>query len=177
MDITIIDEREFISLAEQGGCSACLNERYDAISPSYRKYQIFAQSVLKNNTYPLWRTNKDKTVYIGAFETPPTEAFPISYNELAKLPTLFHDISFDPNRNYLNSKNIIVFHCTNCGISVVKDGNHRLLQCALNDCDTKFTIYEVASQDWKKSKVDMKNFCKCISNNQLNEEARLPPNQ
>ena len=90
MNITIIKESELRDVAEKEGCSARLDDIKGAISPEYRKYQILAQSILKNNTYPLWRTNEDKT-----------EAFPISYDELARLPSLFDDINFDPNRNYL----------------------------------------------------------------------------
>jgi len=172
MDIKIIKESELRDVVEKERCSASMSDIKNAIFPEYRKYQILAQSILKTHTYPLWRTSKDKTEYIGAFEKPPTEAFPISYDELARMPSLFDDINFDPNRDYLKSTNIIVFHCSNCGISVVIDGNHRLLQCALNDCDTKFTVYEVVSHNWKRSKVDMKNFCRCISDSQLDQDAK-----
>ncbi len=163
-----IDESEFMSLATKEQCQACLSERSNAMAPNYIKYIIPANEFISENTYPTWRTNKDQTRYIGSFETPPTEAFPITYHELALKTELFSEINFDPFKNYFKSKNIIAFNCMSCGVRVVKDGNHRLLQCAIQGCSHELTIYEVVSQDWTRCKVDMKNFCKCISNNQLN---------
>jgi hypothetical protein len=160
-----INESEFLTIAKQEHCRACLDERIIAVSPDYLMYTIQVQKLLTNKTYPAWRTNRDKTLFVGAYETPPTDAFPITYHELALHTGLFAAISFDPEINYLKSQNVIVFHCTSCGIRVVKDGNHRLLQCVVNKYDTEITVYEVSSPDWRRSKVDMKNFCKCISNN------------
>ncbi len=166
-----IEESEFIANAEHERCSACLSERSDAVSPQYRKYTILSNEFMKENIYPTWRTNKDKTKYIGAYETPPTEAFPITYQELASRPSLFSEIQFNAERDYLDSLNIIVFYCIACGVRVVKDGNHRLLQCAVQGSVPELTVFEVASNDWRRCSVDMKNFCKCISNHQLNQDA------
>lgn len=166
-----IEENEFISLAMQEQCSACLGERSDAVSPDYLRYVVSAREFMNENTYPTWRTNKDKTRYIGAYERSPTEAFPITYQELALHPELFSEINFDSKKNYFNSNNIITFHCTSCGVRVVKDGNHRLLQCAVQNSYPEVTLYEAVSHDWRLCKVDMKNFCKCISNNQINQDA------
>ena len=166
-----IDENEFMSLAAEEQCRACLAESIDAVAPTYIKYSIPANDFIDGNTFPTWRTNKAQTKYIGAYEMPPTEAFPISFSQLALQPHLFSAINFDPTKDYLKSKNIIAFYCASCGIHVVKDGNHRLLQCALQGLSSSLTIYEVVSNDWSRCKVDMKNFCKCISNNQLNQDA------
>lgn len=162
-----ISEREFLLLAKQEQCRACLNERNDAVSPDYLKYTILVNELLTDKTYPIWRTNRVKTLYVGEYETPPTDAFPITYLELAFHPELFKAIKFDSRKNYLKSLNIIVFHCTSCGIRVIKDGNHRLLQCVVYKSNLEITVYEVSSPDWQRSKVDMKNFCKCISSNLL----------
>ncbi|MBI5142713.1 MAG: hypothetical protein HZA20_11085 [Nitrospirae bacterium] len=159
-----IGESEFIALAEKEQCRACLSERSNAVSPHYRKYTIHADKFMIENVYPTWRTNKDKTKYIGAYETPPTEAFPITYQELASCPDLFSEIQFDAKKDYLGTTNIIVFYCMSCGVRVVKDGNHRLLQCAVQCSAPEITVFEVASNDWQRCEVDMKNFCKCISN-------------
>ena len=95
------------------------------------------------------------------------EAFPISYIELSMKPHLFDAIRFDIKKNYLRTTRIISFHCQSCDIHVVKDGNHRLLQCAFHKRNPQLEVYEVVSQDWSACKVDMKNFCECISNNTL----------
>jgi len=166
-----IDESEFIALAKKEQCRACLSERSDAVSPHYRKYMIHANEFMKENVYPTWRTSKDKTKYIGTYETPPTEAFPITYQELTSCPDLFSEIQFDAGKDYLGTLNIIAFYCMSCGVRVIKDGNHRLLQCAVLRSAPEITVFEVASNDWRRCKVDMKNFCKCISNNHLNQDA------
>lgn len=166
-NLVSIEESVFVSLATREQCSACLSERSDAVSPDYRKYSVRANEFMNENVYPTWRTNKDKTEYIGTYETPPTEAYPITYSELASRPGLFSAIQFDASKNYLASHNVIAFYCTSCGVRVVKDGNHRLLQCAVQNIDPEITVYEVASNNWRKCRVDMKNFCKCISNNRF----------
>jgi len=67
------------------------------------------------------------------------------------------------NKNYFRTNNIIVFHCKSCGVHVVKDGNHRLLECAYHVKNPSLDIYQVSSEDWSNAKVDMKNFCECIN--------------
>ena len=166
-----IDENEFMSLATKEQCRACLTERNDAVEPMYVKYSISANDFIRKEIYPTWRTNIEQTEYIGTYETPPTEAFPISFSELAQRQNLFSKINFDPNKDYLQSNNIITFYCASCGIYVVKDGNHRLLQCAVQGISISLKIFEVESSNWSRCRVDMKNFCKCISNNQLNQDA------
>ena len=168
-----IEESEFISLANSEQCRACLSERTNAVTPVYLRYSVRADQFMAERVYPTWRTNKDRTEYIGSFETPPTEAFPITYGELALLPGLFTAIQFDTGKDYLATRNVIAFHCTTCGVRVVKDGNHRLLQCAVQKVAAEITVYEVVSNDWRKCKVDMKNFCKCISNNRFQPTSAL----
>jgi hypothetical protein len=167
LNVAVIDENEFVSLATAERCRACLSERSDAKSPTYRRYSVRADEFMGENVYPTWRTNKDRTEYIGSFETPPTDAFPIKYGELALLPNLFDAIQFGASKDYLASHNVIAFYCTSCGVRVVKDGNHRLLQCAVQNIAPEITVYEVVSNDWRKCQVDMKNFCKCISKETL----------
>lgn len=158
-----INESEFIALTKKEHCTAGLYELLNAKKPQYRKYTLHAIEFMEGNVYPIWRTNKDKSKYIGEYETPPTEAFPITFQELASCPHLFPEIQFDEKKNYLWTLNFIVFYCISCGIRVVKDGNHRLLQCAVRGITPEITVFEVASRHWRRSKGDMKNFCKCIS--------------
>lgn len=159
-----ISEQEFISVAHHEQCRACLDERRDAVSPIYVQYAISAQDMFEQKTYPTWRTNREATQYIGTYETPRGEAFPISHVELSRKPHLFGDICFDIQEDYLATTKIISFHCQSCDVHVVKDGNHRLLQCAFHKRNPQFEVYEVASRDWSACKVDMKNFCECVSN-------------
>ena len=159
----VISEDEFIAVAQREQCRANLDERRDAISPSYVQYSILAQAILTGKTYPPWRTDKDGSWYVGAYEVPRGEAFPISYIELSKKPHLFDAVRFDATKNYLTTRGIITFHCMSCGVRVVKDGNHRLLQCVLHKLNPELEVYEVMSQNWSAGKVDMKNFCECIS--------------
>ncbi len=168
----IISEGDFLLIAAQEQCRAILSEIDDALCPQYVRYTIRAEQLLTYEIYPTWRTNKDKTVIVGAYEVPRTEAFPITYHELALLPTLFASLNFDPKSDYFNTTNIIVFHCTSCNIRVVKDGNHRLLQCALNKRNIEIHVCEVSSPNWLQCKVDMKNFCKCFSKNSLESTTR-----
>ncbi len=105
----------------------------------------------------------DGSRYVGAYEIPRGEAFPISYIDLSKKPHLFGAIHFDAKKDYLTTRSIITFHCMSCGVRVVKDGNHRLLQCALHNMNPDLEVYEVMSDNWSRSRVDMKNFCECIS--------------
>ncbi len=144
--------------------AANLDERRDAISPVYVQYSASAQVIVTGKTYPLWRTNKEGTLYIGAYEVPMGEAFPISYIALSKKPHLFGAIRFDAKRDYLTTRSIIAFQCKSCGVRVVKDGSHRLLQCALHKLNPELEVYELVSQNWSGGKVDMKNFCECVSN-------------
>ena len=162
-----ISEQEFIAVAQQERCCAFLDERRDAVSPIYVRYAISAQDMFERKTYPTWRTDREATQYIGAYEIPRGEAFSISYIELSMKPHLFDAIRFDIKKNYLATTRIISFHCQSCDIHVVKDGNHRLLQCAFYKLNPQLEVYEVVSQDWSACKVDMKNFCECISNNTL----------
>jgi hypothetical protein len=157
-------EQEFISVAQQEKCLARLDERRDAMSPIYVQYVISAQDMFKRRTYPTWRTNREASQYIGAYEIPRSEAFPISYVELSTKPHLFDAIQFDIKRNYLATTRIISFHCQSCDIHLVKDGNHRLLQCAFHKLNPQLEVYEVVSRDWSACKVDMKNFCECMHN-------------
>ena len=160
-----ISEQEFISVAQQEGCRACLDERTDAVSPIYVKYAVFAQDMFEGKTYPTWRTDREAAHYIGAFEIPRGEAFSISYIELSMKPHLFGAIGFDVKKDYLITTRIITFHCQSCGVHVVKDGSHRLLQCAFHKLNPQLEIYEVVSRDWSACRVDMKNCCECISDN------------
>ncbi|MCU7884933.1 MAG: hypothetical protein KZQ82_12145 [Candidatus Thiodiazotropha sp. (ex Lucinoma annulata)] len=160
-----ISEYEFLSIASEEQCGACLSERIDSLSPIYIRYTAHAKEFIEDNTFPTWRTNKDQTKYIGRYQTPPSEAFPISFPELSLRTKLFSGVNFDPNKDYFKTRNIISFYCVSCGVHVIKDGNHRLLQCAVQDYNPEIIIYEVASKDWTNCEVDMKNFCKCISNN------------
>jgi len=65
-----ISEQEFISVAQQEGCLAQLDERKDAVSPICVQYSISAQDMFERKTYPTWRTNREATQYIGAYEIP-----------------------------------------------------------------------------------------------------------
>lgn len=149
--------------ARQEKCRAKLEERNDAVSPRYVKYICSADELFCKKTYPTWRTNMDATKYIGAYETPRDQAFPISFGELAKRPHLFSEINFIEHEDYLKSTCIIAFHCQRCGVHVIKDGNHRLLQCAYHKLNPTLEVYQVVSRDWTSCMVDMKNFCECIS--------------
>jgi len=160
-----IEEDEFISIAQIEDCRSCLSERTDAILPAYYKYQIQAKDLLNSDTYPIWRTSKCMKTYIGDYKISPTEAYLITYYRIALCQWLFDDIKFYLENNYFDTNNIIIFHCSSCNVRIVKDGNHRLLQYALYRNDVLLTVYEVSSADWTRSKVDMKNFCKCINNN------------
>jgi len=159
-----ITESDFILRAQQENCRANLSERFSAIAPSYVRYKCFAQELLSKKTFPTWRTNRDGTEYIGACEIPRSQAFPITYSDLSKKPHLFPKINFDDKENYLKSACAISFHCEGCGVHVIKDGNHRLLQCALYGLNPELEVYQVNSRDWSSCNVDMKNFCECISN-------------
>ena len=163
----VITEEQFIVKAQQENCRANLEERKHAVSPSYVKYSCNAQDFLKEKTYPTWRTNRSATKVIGAYETPKNDALPISYVELSRKPHLFSEVNFNREKDYLKTTCIIAFHCETCGVYVVKDGNHRLLQCAVHSLNPDLDVYLVVSRDWSLCKVDMKNFCECISNNAL----------
>lgn len=116
--------------------------------------------------FPTWRTSKDGATYIGQYEKHRTEAFAITYANLAKKPHLFRagtGVDFDPGYDNFASpaKPVIVYHCKECDVHVVKDGNHRLLRCAYHGCDPNLEVYQVSSSNWPGATVDMKNFCSC----------------
>ena len=159
-----ITESEFLLKVQQENCRANLSERSDAVAPNYLKYKCLAQDFLNKKAFPTWRTNADGSEYIGAFEMSRNLAFPITYRGLSRKPHLFPAIKFDEKQDYLKSVSVISFHCDRCGVYVVKDGNDRLLQCALYNLNPELEIYLVNSRDWSSCRVDMKNFCECISN-------------
>ena len=100
---------------------------------------------------------------------PRVSARTATFREWAQMPQHFADIKFDPRHNYLTSRTAITFFCETCGIRLVKDGNHRLLQCAITGSDVKFNVYEVRGRSWTRSTVDMRNFCSCTSNTSLEQ--------
>lgn len=161
-DIIPISQDDFCQIARNEGCLARLDERTYAIRPLFHKYTCAALDFIKDKTYPTWRTNKEKTKHIGAFEVSIENAEPTSFIEFAKYEHLFDDILFDKSKDYFQTNNVIVFHCLRCGVHVVKDGNHRLLACAYHSKNPSLNAYEVYSEDWSNAKVDMKNFCECI---------------
>jgi hypothetical protein len=170
--MTVITEQEFLSVATEEDCHANLDERFQATSPTYTTYLSLAQDFLKAGAFPPWRVSRDANEYVGAFEVSREEAFPISYSELSNKPNLFMALTFDPQIDYLKTNRIICFHCRTCGVRLVKDGNHRLLQCALRNVNPEIRIFELSSTDWSASQVDMKNFCNCIYNKPLKNDAR-----
>lgn len=162
-----ISEHQFLSVAIEEHCAACLDERQFAVSPTYMHYRLRAQDMIRRKTFPTWRVSTDGTSFIGAFEVPKQQAHSISFDDLSKASHLFGAIDFDATRDYFRSNRIIAFHCSSCGVHVVKDGNHRLLQCAVHMLDPDLEVYEVISGDWLRCQVDMKNFCECISTHAL----------
>ena len=165
--MTMLSEQEYLAVTTEENCRAILDERMQAVSPSYLSYNTTAQEFLRAGAFPPWRTNREAAECIFVCEVPRSEAFPISYHQLAKKPHLFGKLPFDPMRDYLLTNRIISFHCQICGVRVVKDGNHRLLQCAFQESNPELLIFEVRSNDWSASTIDMKNFCNCIYNNAL----------
>lgn len=159
-----ISESDFIQIARIERCRAYLDEYRHAIKPLFHKYICGALDFINDRTYPTWRINKEKTKCIGAYEIPREKADPASFIEFSKYQHLFHELSFDPCKNYFLTNNIVVFHCVRCAIHVVKDGSHRLLECAYHGKNPSLNVYEVYSEDWSNAKVDMKNFCDCIAN-------------
>lgn len=160
--MTPISEQEFLAVAKSEGCTAILDERAEAIAPVYVTYASSAQRLLGQKVFPPWRTTLDGSHIVPEYEVPRSEAAPIAYLDLAQKPHLFAEISFDIGKDYFSTHTIIVFHCESCGVRLVKDGNHRLLQCAREGVDRKVTVYEVRSRNWNASTIDMKNFCECI---------------
>jgi hypothetical protein len=173
--MTQISEQEFLAIATAENCHAILDERMQAISPIYSVYSSSAQDFMKSRVFPPWRTTLEANQYVGNYRVSRKEAFPISYFNLSKQRQLFQSINFDPDKDYFRTNRVIAFHCRSCGVRLVKDGNHRLLQCALKRLDPELQIYEVSSENWSAAEIDMKNFCECISNNALKatcEDAR-----
>ena len=157
-----IEKNEFTKVVSDCNCRSQL-EHENSVSPEFWKYTIDSQEFLKKNgVYSIWRTNEDRTAFVSDFRA---SAFPITFNELAKNQDLFPKFDFQPTSNYFGNQDIIVYHCKSCGIRVVKDGNHRLLQCVLENINPNITAYEAASSNWLTSNVDMKNFCRCFSAN------------
>lgn len=162
-----IPEEKFRNIVQKESCSSSIIEEYsNAISPIFVKYTISAQDFLAKKVYPLWRTNHDGTKCIIECELGKVEAFPISFADFALKPHFFQTAKFDDKRDYFETNRIISFHCNSCGVSIIKDGNHRLLQYAIesknkNTLNRKLFIYEVISSDWSKCQPDMKNFCEC----------------
>jgi hypothetical protein len=163
--MTPITQLEF-EAAEKSNTRAAAGEYHAADSPTFCKYTISAQALLRHRVFPTWRTSKDGASYIGEYQKHRTVAFAITYANLAKKPHLFKKgtgVDFDPNYDNfaLPPKPVIVYHCKKCDVHVVKDGNHRLLRCAYHGCDPNLEVYQVASSDWSGARVDMKNFCSC----------------
>src|SRR5437773_5582496 len=98
-----------------------------------RRYTVPAQAFLGHRVFPVWRTSKDGTKYMGRFEDSRIVAFAITYATLATKPSVFPAITFDLAIDYFAAtaaNPVIVYHCEGCGVHVVKDGSHRLLYCA-----------------------------------------------
>lgn len=169
--LTHISEAEFLAVVAAENCRSIIDERYQAASPEYLSYTSSAQKFLLARVFPPWRTTHDGTTCIGDYRVSKAEASVVSFLDLSTKTHLFASICFDSGRDYLCTNRVITFHCQTCGVRVVKDGNHRLLQCALKRSDPELRVFEVRSKIWAASTVDMKNFCECISNNSLEGDA------
>ena len=176
MQITVSPSsgEEFESVAAAEGCRSIICERMQAEAPTYVRFQIPAQSLLALLTYPPWRTTLDGHKCILAYEVDRTAAAVATFPEWVKMPHLFTSIGFVPGHDYWQTSSVLSFFCESCGVRLIKDGNHRLLQCAFSRASPCITVYEVRSHSWHRSSVDMKNFCACISNISL-EQSELPP--
>lgn len=157
----VITKAEFLIAAHDEHCRTLIGEIRDAHDPVFLQYQLPAQILLRTKLYPSWRTNTQQTLYIGAYEIPPEKAFPISYRELSRRPSLFHSLAFDRWREYWRTSKVLLFRCGICDVRVVKDGSHRLLQCAVRGISPLIECYEALSNDWSRCTADMKNFCVC----------------
>ena len=154
-------EQDLIAIATIENCTACLWERTQALDPTYVRFPVPAQNLLASATYPPWRTTPDGSRYVGEYEVGREAAAIDVFPEWARKSHLFSDIRFVPTVDYFKTTTIISFYCEACDVRLVKDGNHRLLQCALSHVNPTLTVYEVRSFSWRHSTVDMKNFCSC----------------
>jgi hypothetical protein len=172
MQITVSPSswEEFESVAGSERCTSILWERMEAEAPTYVRFQIPAQRLIALPTYPPWRTTLDGGTCIVAYEVDRTAAAIATFPEWGHKSHLFTSIKFVPGHDYLQTSLALSFFCDSCGIRLIKDGNHRLLQCAVSGTDPCFTVYEVRSHSWRRSSVDMKNFCACISNISLQRD-------
>jgi hypothetical protein len=162
LSMTTISETDFVSVAKYEFCRANLDERRQAKIPIYFKLSISVGELFRQKIFPTWRTDLQAKGLINSYETDKDVAHPITYLDLASKTHLFEEIKFDKNRDYFTTNQIVVFLCQRCSVYVVKDGNHRLLQCAFHKQLNRFLeIFGVASHDWSDAKIDMKNFCQC----------------
>ena len=152
---------ELYKKAELEKAQEGLAEIHQVRGVSFHQYICGAQAILNNNIFPSWRVNKDRTSIVLSSEPSRQEAFPITFRELAASPALWVPINFDPEVSYFKHQFVIVFYCQRCLVYVVKAGGHRLLECAYHKRDPDVLVYQVSSADWKRSTMDMKNFCQC----------------
>jgi hypothetical protein len=160
-----ISDEEFLAVVAAESCRSIINEGEQATSPAYVRYESSAQKLLGTRVFPPWRTSRDGALYVGDYRVSRTHASAVSFSNLARKTHLFDSIGFDPEKNYLLTNRLVAFRCLTCGVVLLKDGNHRLLQCAFHGLDPELLIYEVRSTDWHASTIDMKNVCECITHN------------
>lgn len=163
MVLARLSETDFLAAATAEHCTSVLDECGQAESPTYVRYELEAQALIAR-AFPLWRVTLDGAHVELRFQIPKDAARPATLRNWAAMPQHFAAIDFDASHNYLKTATAFVFLCVACDVRLVKDGNHRLLQCVLSGANPTFVIYEARGLSWKHSAVDMKNFCSCSSN-------------
>jgi len=113
--------------------------------------------------FPAWRVDAARRVAVTDPNVPCARAGGISFAELAGLPELIArpPIGFEPAADYYGNNHIALARCDRCGVRLVKDGNHRLLQSTCRGTDETVFVYEVTSSEWLHCRGDMRHLCGC----------------
>jgi hypothetical protein len=151
-----ITPHEFVEFEKTNSRSA-YNEWLYCLDPKFTKYRIVVNNFLTNNVFPTYRLAKSGTQLTSIFQD--REATPISFVALARRPELIESLL---SEGFISTNDtVLAYHCSTCGVRVVKDGIHRLCKWAVEGSDREITVYEVSSRDWARAPVDMQNYCAC----------------
>ncbi|MEW8629139.1 MAG: hypothetical protein AB2591_03990 [Candidatus Thiodiazotropha sp.] len=154
-----ITPKEFIDF-EKANSRSSQFEWLFCLEPKFYRYRVSLTDFLQNKVYPTYRLNNSGAALTGAYED--STATPISFIELKERPELLEAIL---NEGYVSENDsVLVYRCERCGVTVVKDGIHRISRWMIDNEKKELSIYEVVSTDWSKAIVDMPNFCKCATN-------------
>lgn len=151
-----ISSKHFVMVVKEENCRASL-EVDRAVQPLCRTFKTDAQEFLSAQTFTAWRASAGGQTLTSTVED--RTATPLTFRELVEFRKNLPNMP--DNSNLFRTNRIIANYCRECDVYVVKDGNHRLYRLAQSGENREVEVFELSSEHWRNSTLDMRNVCPC----------------